>query len=441
MGDDLLSSGTEGGSRRWVVRDWPIFQLPAQLLAPILLVELTAVLLVAVFLLGRPVLVGGDVVALAVLGGLGLAHTELSRDVERVRWRLTGDLHVDLTSVWVFAAAVAIPGGYAALLAATVHTYLWVRSARTRAPLHRQLFSTATIVLSCLAAAAVVRYARDGVPLFGGPAGMLAAVGLGMLVFLTVNTALVAGAIAVSTDGGAAVHEMLGDWDENLVEVAALALGGMAATALVINPWLVLFVLPPLLLLQRATLVRHLAEVASTDAKTGLLTAAAWHTRAETELGRDSAAPQAVLVLDLDHFKDVNDRHGHLAGDRVLAAVADALRGEVRDRDLVGRFGGEEFVVLLTGYAGRTPADLESVAERLCERIRQLRVEVATPDGPLTIPGITISVGGAARTPGSDLTSLLQIADTALYAAKRAGRDRVRMARTTPSDAAVTTTT
>ena len=114
------------------------------------------------------------------------------------------------------------------------------------------------------------------------------------------------------------------------------------------------FVLPPVLVLHRAVLVHQLAEAARTDLKTGLLNAAAWHTQAERALSRNRRddSPRGVLVLDLDHFKRVNDTYGHLAGDNVLVAVADALRGEVRDRDLVGRFGGEEFVVLLAALPG-----------------------------------------------------------------------------------------
>jgi diguanylate cyclase (GGDEF)-like protein len=182
--------------------------------------------------------------------------------------------------------------------------------------------------------------------------------------------------------------------------------------------------------LHRAVLVRHLEEAASIDGKTGLLNAVAWHEQAERLLQRSGRAdgPRGVLVLDLDHFKAVNDSHGHLAGDQVLAAVAGALRAEVRDRDLVGRFGGEEFVVLLAGPAAGAAGELEAVAERIRRRVADLRVEIPTPDGPLTVAGLTVSIGVAvAPAEGADLRTLLQIADTALYAAKRAGRNVVRM--------------
>jgi diguanylate cyclase (GGDEF)-like protein len=140
-----------------------------------------------------------------------------------------------------------------------------------------------------------------------------------------------------------------------------------------------------------------------------------------------------VLVLDLDHFKAVNDRHGHAAGDHVLAAVADALRRMVRAHDLVGRLGGEEFVVMTWGAArGARSAELESVevvAERIRAHVEGLRLEVPTRHGELTIAGLTVSVGGAVpAAAGSDLAALLHAADTALYAAKRAGRNTVRVA-------------
>jgi diguanylate cyclase (GGDEF)-like protein len=191
-------------------------------------------------------------------------------------------------------------------------------------------------------------------------------------------------------------------------------------------------VLPPLVVLHRAVLVRHFQEVASIDGKTGLLNAAAWQDRAHRVLQRAqrNQGGAAVLILDLDHFKLVNDRHGHLAGDRVLMSVAEALRAEVRDNDLVGRFGGEEFVIMLPGHdgAGYDRVELEAVADRIRRRVDALGVEVATADGALTVGDLSVSVGGASfPDDAADLEGLLEVADSALYAAKRSGRNAVRM--------------
>ena len=131
-----------------------------------------------------------------------------------------------------------------------------------------------------------------------------------------------------------------------------------------------------------------------------------------------------MLVIDLDHFKGLNDAHGPLAGDAVLRAVARALREEVRSHDLVevvGRWGGEEFVALLPGTG---PASAAGIAERLRARVAALRV--AHPDRPETLIGVTASIGVATYPqPADSLDALLTVADAALYAAKHAGRDRV----------------
>ena len=126
------------------------------------------------------------------------------------------------------------------------------------------------------------------------------------------------------------------------------------------------------------------------------------------------------LVIDLDNFKKVNDTHGHFNGDIVLKAVADVLQSEVRSGDKVGRFGGEEFVVLLPGA---TPPVVYAVAERLRAGVERLAI---TLDGPIV--GVTVSIGGAVYpVNGETVTDVMQYADMNLYQAKRQGRNQVAM--------------
>ena len=128
-------------------------------------------------------------------------------------------------------------------------------------------------------------------------------------------------------------------------------------------------------------------------------------------------------MLDVDHFKRVNDRFGHLAGDVVLKAVAEAISEHVRDYDSVGRFGGEEFVVLLPGA---TETDVLPVAERVRRAVMALEVEVATASGPRVVQGLSVSIGAAVYPSGGTvLERLLHVADSALYQAKNSGRNRV----------------
>lgn len=147
------------------------------------------------------------------------------------------------------------------------------------------------------------------------------------------------------------------------------------------------------------------------------------HLDAAVRMGARDERPLAVLVLDVDSFKDVNDAHGHAAGDRVLREIADRLRGTVRADDLVARWGGEEFLVVSRAV---TPDDAADDAGTLAER---LRAAVSTP--PLRpapgAPGITVSVGGVggALPEGASAADLLAVADRNLYRAKSAGRDRV----------------
>ena len=419
-------------AQRTFFRGWKLWSLSAPLVTALLAVESSAVLLVVGGLLlphaGPPPAV--EVRTAILLVAVAALHTELGRDAERVRRQtLLADLHVNMVSVWFFAAAALLSPGWAGLCAVVVHGHLWWRSVGPRVPPHRQAYTTAVFVLATVAASALMTWLRGSLP----PGLGVLVLAAGILAFFTLNTALVACAIAFA-EPRAAVAQAVGTADENLLELATLCVGALVAAVSMVNPWLVLLAVPPLLVLQRAVLVRHLERAASIDGKTGLLNAAAWQAQAERAVTRRGHRPGAgsVLVLDLDHFKNVNDTYGHLAGDDVLAAVADALRAEVREGDLVGRFGGEEFVILLAPRPDHGDGDAltaaQAVADRIRRRVASLSVGIDTPDGPLTVAGLSVSIGAAVRPDGcGDLRILVHAADMALYAAKRAGRNRVRV--------------
>ncbi len=418
-------------AQRTLLPRWKLWGLPAPLVTALLAVESCAALFVvaSLVLAQGPAPPTAELRTATLLAVVAVLHTELGREAERARRHtLLGDLHVNMASVWFFAAAALLSPGWAGVCAVVVHGHLWWRSVGPRVPPHRQAYTTAVFVLATAAASAAMAWLRASLPAGLGVLVLAA----GILLFFTINTALVACAVAFAAPR-AGIAQTVGTADENLLEIATLCVGALVAAVMVVNPWLVLLAVPPLLVLQRAVLVRHLERAASTDAKTGLLNAAAWHARAERAVtGRGQRAAASLLVLDLDHFKNVNDTYGHLAGDAVLAAVADALRAEVREGDLVGRFGGEEFVVLIAARPEHTAADAlgaaQAVADRIRRRVASLAVAIDTPDGPLTVAGLTVSVGAAVRPDDCvDLRVLVHTADMALYAAKRAGRNRVRV--------------
>lgn len=166
----------------------------------------------------------------------------------------------------------------------------------------------------------------------------------------------------------------------------------------------------------------QLSDLASRDALTRVLN----RNGLDEVVARHFAArPSIALTLlqaDLDHFKRVNDKHGHATGDAVLKAVAAALEKHVRGSDFVARVGGEEFIV---GCVGGTPADASALAERLCEAVRA--IEVPVDGGGVVRCTTSIGVSHPALTQG-EFSRAWEEADRALYAAKAAGRDRVMTA-------------
>ncbi len=180
------------------------------------------------------------------------------------------------------------------------------------------------------------------------------------------------------------------------------------------------FGLPAYLLLNKEESDRMIAVMASTDMLTGLSNRYSFLDTAHRVFTRNrvNGSPIAILFIDIDHFKSINDTYGHAFGDAVLAALGRAINESLRPTDLACRYGGEEFVVLLQ------QAEM-SVALKVAERVRGAACRLSFPQEPNFT--FTLSVGVAAEMPSDRDTLELFIshADTALYTAKRTGRDRV----------------
>ena len=179
--------------------------------------------------------------------------------------------------------------------------------------------------------------------------------------------------------------------------------------------------------LQNAYLYQETQRLATTDALTGLRNYRHFHELLllEVQRARRMQYPVGLLMMDLDHFKLVNDRHGHPVGDLALEQVAERLRKRLRSTDVIARIGGEEFAAILPGDS------LDEVAV-VAEKLRQAVEELPPLQGGLVAgvesTSVTLSVGGTSLTPDvADAQLLLTCADRALYEAKRNGRNQVRL--------------
>ena len=166
-----------------------------------------------------------------------------------------------------------------------------------------------------------------------------------------------------------------------------------------------------------AIMAAKLDRAARTDGLTGLINRKTFFEEAAGLIAQEKPFPSALLFIDVDHFKSINDSFGHTIGDAVLRELASLIRSSIRVRDLAARLGGEEFAVFLVD-ADRTEA--MQVAERIRMNARSVRQAIDIRDR-----AITVSVGVCMRQPGQDLEDILLKADRNLYAAKRRGRDLV----------------
>lgn len=420
------------GWKRLTPRRWLLWSLSTSAVVYVLLVEVAAFATVAATITLVPI-GKQDWIWFLALAAAAVVHLEAARGMERIREVTSeGMPHNHLQTVWFFAAVLLLPPPLICGLLVISYIHSWVRVYRRRALAHRKIFSVATVVLGCMAAYAMLAALFPGhtepfVTAMHGPLALAAVVAAGLL-YRLVNYGLVVLVILI-TNPDQPARKALGRASDQLMIAGAIGLGTGITVVMTSQPWWTPLLVVTVLALHTGLLLPQFRDASRTDAKTGLFEPMFWAELTSDELDRARRlnGTLGLLLLDLDHFKRVNDRYGHLAGDIVLRAVADAIKHSVRGHDMVGRYGGEEFAVVLPGMG---TADVLLAAERVRGAIAALEVTVPDLDGDEgVVSGLTASIGAAVYPAhGTDRTALLVAADSALYDAKTAGRDCSRLA-------------
>jgi len=400
------------------IRGSGLWSIPASARAFLLFAEFCALATTIGLVLGEQA-TRTTIVRFVVLIALSVGYSEFAARSERIRQYLGSDrISAAPLSVWSFAAVLTMPAGWAAalILVQYGHALLQARRDSSGRP-YRLVFSAAVTVLAQLAASLTIDRASGGAALHGQLRSSLAVVA-GGLVFTALNLALLMVGMWLAARPPR-IRSMLPDRDAVGYELATLVLGMAAAEFLLHTAALVPVILVLVAYVHRSSVVKALQHAAQTDTKTGLMNASAWSVHANNALSRSARTgqPVAVLVVDIDHFKPINDTHGHLIGDEVLVAVATCLRRELRGHDGLGRFGGDEFVAILEQLA---PGAAEQVGERLRSAVSSLQIADRL--------SITVSIGlahGNADDTSGDIQGLLERADAALYLAKSSGRNQL----------------
>ena len=418
------------------VRAWPIWDLPGWLVAFV-----TVVVLADAAVLGAAAsaatLRAHD---LGLFGAL-LVCDALTVELTRRIGENTGMVK-DVYATWELPAAMLLPLAYVPLLPIVRFALTQVRI--LRAPVYRRAFSAAAIGLSYVAAAltfhSLIRLAPGAAahPASHALAWMLCAAACAAVQW-TVNQVLIWTAIKGSNPG-VRIRDQQFAREPMYNDVAELCVAVIVAFCVASSMIALVFAFPFITLLQRSLRHARLVQDSRVDAKTGLLNAATWEQQAMTEVVRAvrTKTALAIALLDIDRFKVINDTHGHLVGDQVLKEIARTLTSQLRDYDLAGRFGGEEFTLLLPQTRA---VDAIRIAERIRSTIAGLSIIAPGAVGGERVQ-VTVSIGVAALDSGTDrkFAQLMAAADAALYRAKSSGRDQVQMISTTRGLSAVSGT-
>jgi diguanylate cyclase (GGDEF)-like protein len=406
------------------VRGWAWWQLPWLLRCYVGLVPAVAVVLTCLAA-AETTWHATDLWKFALLLGCGLISVAAT---PRVVYR-HGGMTRDFITVWVLPIAILLPPVYAMVTPIPLYvlTQMWV----FRGVVYRRVFTVGAIGLAYGAASVLFRAFPAS---FAGGAigtGMHAltwavAVAIAEQVGRRGHQILIMGGIKLSNPSAKLIPQEL-NREALVADFAEFDLGVLITIVVAVSPVLAIFAVPTVLLVRRFMMHGQLLAQSRIDTKTGLLNASTWEQEATTEIARAvrTGIPLALALVDIDHFKVVNDTYGHLVGDKTLRAVTDALQSQLRAYDVAGRFGGEEFVILLPHAR---EVDALAVAERLRIHIASLVIPVDDSDASGPFVKVTISVGVAALDRSRrELTDMLNAADAALYHAKETGRNKTHM--------------
>ncbi len=426
-------------SGRSGIRDWPSLRLRPAAFGYVTAVPLAASAAL-VHAAARTSVSPGVLAKFLALLLCGLASVEATRRIDELQG---GTLARDLLTVWCLPIAVLLPPFW--VLVAPIPLLSFTQWRVHRGVVHRRVFGAAAVGLAYGSASVVFHAlpASVGGTSPGSPAHAVrwtvAVAGCDIVAWI-VNNSLIAVALKVSNPA-AQVSGVVFGREELFGDFVQFCLGVVVTVVVAVNPVLLAFAAPSVLLQRRFMMHAQLLSRTRIDPKTGLLNATEWERQASVEVARAArtSTPLAVALVDIDHFKQVNDTYGHLAGDEVLLAITAMFRDHLREYDTAGRFGGEEFVLLLPGAARD---DARGIAERLRAHIAGLPVPLRSRPGARGVD-VTVSIG-VATFGGSGpcaLADLLTAADTALYSAKDAGRNRVRVITDADADAGTDTDT
>ena len=407
------------------VRNWAWWQLPMVLRCYVGVIPLAALGMIG-FAISQTVWTVPDLLEFLLLLGCGMVSVAATPRVAYIK----SGMARDFLTVWVLPVAIMLPPVYAMLTPIPLQVLTQWRV--LKGVPYRRVFTAAAISLTYGAASLLFRQFPDS---FAGPTigtgrhalTWVLAVAICEIVGGRGHHFLIVGAIKL-TDPSVRLADLELNREALQADFAEFDLSVLVTVVIAVNPLLAIAAVPTVLLARRFIMHAQLLAASRIDTKTGLLNAATWEMEAGIEISRAVRLriPLAVALVDIDHFKVVNDTYGHLVGDKALRAVTDALRSQLRGSDMAGRFGGEEFALLLPQAREQ---DALNVAERLRTHIASLSIPVDDDDETSPRIRLTISVGVASVDGGEsrELTDLLAAADSALYHAKETGRNKTHI--------------